>query len=302
MVLNFFKAIAEKYKAYKENKLEIKNQKKEADLLRRKKEAEEKARIEKERELQRKIQIENFNEYLHETSDPGRAGEYFTYQLIKEIFPENRIFRNVFLKNYYDDYCEIDIIAISSNGVFVFESKNYKGWIFGRESDNNWTQTFKNGEKYKLINPVKQNKSHILAINYNLKISKIKYYSIIVFSDECNLKSIDCKSEKTYVLNRYNLLEMLRWLQQNESQCLSDPEINALCEFFETKQRPPIDVIIEHAKKIYKCPMCNSNITDGTISGEVVLTCKNYPQCNYYKKIWQPYQKKGVVAFVDSNE
>lgn len=35
---------------------------------------------------------------------------------------------------------EIDLIMISETGIYVFESKNYSGWIFGDEKQRYWTQ------------------------------------------------------------------------------------------------------------------------------------------------------------------
>lgn len=238
--------------------------------------------------------IEDFKDYANETSDVGKTGEYYTFQKLKNIFPENRIFRNVYLKNYYGNYREIDLLAVSPQGIFVFESKNYSGWIFGNEDNERWTQTFQSGKKYTFINPIKQNQGHINTLINNLKEKQnIKYYSIIVFSERCTLKNIEYKSKRTLVLNRYNLNILLLEILKKESPCLTEQEIDELCEFFLKYQRPDKEVVIDHAKEIYKCPVCNGDITNAkTTSGEPILICKNYPQCKYSKKIWQQYQKK----------
>jgi len=41
----------------------------------------------------------------------------------------------------YDGTTQIDQIAISKYGIFVIEIKTYKGWIFGKERDSEWTQS-----------------------------------------------------------------------------------------------------------------------------------------------------------------
>ncbi len=42
---------------------------------------------------------------------------------------------------------EIDLLLIHPKGLFVFESKNYSGWIFGNEVYQNWTQTLPKGRR-----------------------------------------------------------------------------------------------------------------------------------------------------------
>ena len=43
-----------------------------------------------------------------------------------------------------DLYCqltertEIDVIMLTLNGIFVFESKNYRGWVYGHEKQKQW--------------------------------------------------------------------------------------------------------------------------------------------------------------------
>lgn len=40
---------------------------------------------------------------------------------------------------------EIDLILIHETGIYVIESKNYKGWIFESEEQKNWIQTLAAG-------------------------------------------------------------------------------------------------------------------------------------------------------------
>ena len=51
---------------------------------------------------------------------------------------------------------QIDHVVISIYGIFVIETKNYKGLIFGSENDENWTQViYKNKGKFR--NPIIHN-------------------------------------------------------------------------------------------------------------------------------------------------
>lgn len=61
---------------------------------------------------------------------------------------------------------QIDHIVINPRGVFVIETKNYSGEIYGSENQREWTQVLAYGNvKNKLYNPLKQNATHV----YNVK-------------------------------------------------------------------------------------------------------------------------------------
>jgi hypothetical protein len=206
------------------------------------------------REKERAIEIARIKEHFEETSDLGKAGEYYTYNVLKCIFPENRIFRNVYIKNYYGTYSEIDLLAFTNQSVFVFESKNYSGWIFGSEPDKYWTQSFKGGKKFKFINPISQNKVHMNTLRHNLqKIPQFEYHSIIVFSKRCELKKISYSTQNTYVINRNRLFELLVKIIDKENRCfLSEEQSERIVKFFSEHQRPGDNIKNEHLDQISK--------------------------------------------------
>lgn len=51
---------------------------------------------------------------------------------------------------------QIDHLIISPYGIFVIETKNYRGWIHGSENSEYWFQTIYR-TKAKFRNPIKQN-------------------------------------------------------------------------------------------------------------------------------------------------
>ena len=57
---------------------------------------------------------------------------------------------------------QIDHIVVNKNGVFVIETKNYAGIIYGDEKDHKWLQVPAGGNvENEFYNPVKQNRTHI---------------------------------------------------------------------------------------------------------------------------------------------
>lgn len=62
-----------------------------------------------------------------------------------------------------DGTTQIDHVLISRFGVFVIETKHYKGWIFANARSPVWTQVlFK--RKYRFQNPLRQNYKHVKAV------------------------------------------------------------------------------------------------------------------------------------------
>ncbi len=73
---------------------------------------------------------------------------------------------------YYDLYLprpdgkgttQVDHVVISEFGVFVIETQNLSGWIFGRAEDASWTQqVYRKRQRFQ--NPLHQNKLHVRAL------------------------------------------------------------------------------------------------------------------------------------------
>ncbi len=85
---------------------------------------------------------------------------------------------------------QIDHILISPYGIFVIETKNYKGWIFGGERQKSWTQQLYK-KRYKFQNPLHQNYKHEKVLRTVLEdLVDIKYiHSVIVFMPDCEFKT-----------------------------------------------------------------------------------------------------------------
>lgn len=88
-----------------------------------------------------------FIKTLLNDENAGQFGEFSTeYALTNHHLPGEL----VVLKNVYVPYqgrtSEIDLLMIHEKGIFVFESKNYSGWIFGSADQLNWTQSLQNGK------------------------------------------------------------------------------------------------------------------------------------------------------------
>jgi hypothetical protein len=83
---------------------------------------------------------------------------------------------------------QIDHVIVSRFGVFVVETKNLRGWIFGKEGDAYWTQKiFRHSEKFQ--NPLRQNYKHTKTLGEILHIPDDKMRSVIVFTGDSTFKT-----------------------------------------------------------------------------------------------------------------
>lgn len=71
----------------------------------------------------------------------GKIGEFNVYSRLNFLNQaEYKILNNVLIYTKDGRSVQIDHIIVSVYGIFVIETKNYKGWIFGNENSENWMQ------------------------------------------------------------------------------------------------------------------------------------------------------------------
>jgi restriction system protein len=83
---------------------------------------------------------------------------------------------------------QIDHVTISPFGIFVIETKNYKGWIFGSEKQKNWTQQIYR-RKDKFQNPLHQNKLHVHALMSFLGLPRESFKPLVFFIGDAVFKT-----------------------------------------------------------------------------------------------------------------
>lgn len=151
------------------------------------------------------FQITNHS-YLAIHFNAGISGEYSLYKQIQsfEMIGCKFLF-NLYIPRKNGATSEIDIIMLHPKGLFVIESKNYSGWIFGKEHQKQWVETFPNADKYRFYNPIMQNATHIRAIR-EIVNDRIPIYSVIAFSNQCTLKDVTIKSD--IIVTYYNSLAL----------------------------------------------------------------------------------------------
>ncbi len=87
-----------------------------------------------------------------------------------------------------DGTTQIDHLVVSRFGVFVIETKNMKGRIFGNEKHARWTQKLYR-RSYRFQNPLRQNYKHVKTVQELLEIPRDTIHNVVVFIGDATLKT-----------------------------------------------------------------------------------------------------------------
>lgn len=224
----------------------------------------------------------------------GHFGEFkvnisFKLFLDKQIY---QLIKNVTLPTE-NGTTQIDHIIVSKFGIFVIETKNLKGWIFGSENQKQWTQQiFKHKNSFQ--NPLHQNYKHVKTLEKLLDISSDKMHSLIVFVGDCKFKTMmpdNVTQGRGY----------LRFIKSKNQELLSENEVSTIFEQINSGRLQPsistnrnhvnhVKAIISDKSNSKNCPKCGSEMLlreakKGANIGQEFWGCSNFPKCRNTIKI-----------------
>jgi restriction system protein len=116
---------------------------------------------------------------------------------------------------------QIDHIIVSKFGIFVIETKNRAGWIYGREGDDYWTVVL-HGRKIKFQNPLRQNELHVNNFAHFFEIEPAKIFSVIVFWGDYEIKTQMPENVVTW-------LQYPFYIKNKKEVLLTESEIERIC-------------------------------------------------------------------------
>lgn len=227
---------------------------------------------------------------IHDPSIKGKIGEKCVAATLS-FLPEDEcvVLNDLMFKSGFHT-TQIDHIVISVYGIFVIETKNYKGWIYGNSNKDYWIQNIW-GNKYLLYNPILQNKNHIkfLIRKFNVLREKEQWiYPIVVFINASKLHlSGDCenvlllrklnsyiRSYNQYIMTMEDCHYISAILQANNIEDKNERKVHR------TNVRT---AIIHHEKLISQgvCPNCGGKLVLRTGKYGNFYGCSNYPRCRY---------------------
>ena len=218
----------------------------------------------------------------------GLVGESFVYFVFRVGLNKKKyfIFNNVVLLDG-EKSVQIDHIIVSKFGIFVIETKNYSGKIYGNEYSTNFTQ-YLGKQKNSFYSPIKQNSSHINSLRR--VVGDFPYTSVIVFLAHSTLRV----SSDTFVGTPSKALSLIK---KSKTTVLSESEVvNFIIKLNEVNQSSSIskkkhvaniNANIDKysiAKETMICPWCGSKLIKRNGKYGEFIGCSNYPKCKFILK------------------
>ncbi len=178
---------------------------------------------------------------------------------------------------------QIDHVIVSIHGVFVVETKNMKGWIFGDERSPNWTQSIF-GRKSRFQNPLHQNYRHVRSLAEFLDVPEHVMRPLVFFFGDCVIKTAVPPNVLTHGLCTY--------IKSFRDEILSEDQANAIYERLSAAKATPAASHSIHVANLReshggdRCPRCGEKLVfriarRGAKAGSSFVGCSAYPRCRY---------------------
>lgn len=197
---------------------------------------------------------------------------------------------------------QIDHVIVSRFGVFVIETKNMAGWIFGSANQRTWTQVLKR-HKRRFQNPVMQNNLHVKAVQKLLGVDQHLLHNLVVFVGAAEPKT-RMPSNVAWGMRSFGRKIAIRnevVLSENQVEdYVQELCAGALENTVETKREhvqfvqrkaslrksvPPRSS--ESSSNFHECPRCGAKMVtrNNRKTGEAFLGCTKFPQCKGTRKL-----------------
>lgn len=227
--------------------------------------------------------------HLNRAKITGRRGERKVSFKLHLLPDEYKIFDDVYL-DINGCSVQIDHVVVSKYGVFIIETKNIKGWIFGTDKSEYWTKNMY-GKKYSLRNPLKQNYYHVKTLQTLLNIPQNKFVPIVVFMKGASLK---CKTDGIVTTYR----KLIRVVRNYKEIVFDDNEVQRIIYVLTESSIKDRKHKKEHVNKVKQtiavrdvkiksgiCPRCNGKLVERDGEYGRFLGCSNYPNCKFTKSL-----------------
>jgi restriction system protein len=200
-----------------------------------------------------------------------------------------RLIRNVTLPTG-EGTTQIDHIVVSRFGVFVIETKNMSGWIFGNPHQKVWTQKLYR-ESYKFQNPLHQNYKHTKALEEFLGIAPETIFSVVVFIGDSTFKT---PMPENVMAGGY-----IRYIRSKNLIRLPDAEVDRIAGAIQAgRLTPSLQTHRDHVRHLQDshaglkaaaeraCPRCGRPMvlrtaSQGANAGREFWGCSGFPKCRH---------------------
>jgi restriction system protein len=184
---------------------------------------------------------------------------------------------------------QIDHVIVSKYGLFVVETKNIKGWIYGDEKQPQWTLALY-GKRYRFQNPLLQNYRHTKALAEFLGIEHSKIHSVVMFWSECEFKT----PMPSNVLDRGYSAH----IKSKTEVLFTDGEVEQITEAIKSGMLPKgwstrrqhQNSLKERFSSETACPKCGAELVlrtarKGPNVGKAFYGCSRFPARRYMRAV-----------------
>src|SRR5690554_3567421 len=224
----------------------------------------------------------------------GVMGELIVNLSAKYLLDQKhyRLIKNVTLPAG-DGTTQIDHVIVSVYGVFVVETKNMKGWIFGGQHQKQWTQKiFKYSSKFQ--NPLHQNYKHVKALEQLLGLEESQLHSVVVFIGDSTFKT-------PMPDNITRGFGYVGYIKSKTEPVIAEAQVDEIVRQIESGRYPRtfsthrqhvkhVKSIVEAKEAAVACPKCGSDMVlreskKGEHKGQKFWGCSRFPGCRGVMKL-----------------
>ena len=193
--------------------------------------------------------------YLDLNSLKGKSGEKLVAERLEIIDGHKHILNNIMI-NDNGKSRQIDHIAITKYGIFVIETKNFNGDIYGKETSDTWKQ-YINNKCFKFKNPIHQNYGHLEIVKKHVGDITTEIYSVIAFIRRCKLH-VDTVTPVVYE-------DQLAMFIKSRNSVLSEEKIDKIYKIITENQITDEQIIKEHKENVQKYVEYKNKLIDQEI-------------------------------------
>jgi len=181
---------------------------------------------------------------------------------------------------------QLDHILVSQYGIFIVETKNLKGWIFGSENNQKWTQSLY-GKKYPFQNPLRQAYRQKKVLAEFLGVDESIINIVVLFVGDCKFKT---KMPPNVIRSGIG-----SYIKKFKATALSPEQVNEVAGTLKKHVLESGLTKKDHLKSLRQrhnssnvCPKCGSSMVErkarkGPNAGSSFLGCSGFPKCRYTK-------------------
>ena len=215
----------------------------------------------------------------------GMAGEFWVKRELKKLSDEYLVINDIMIKTKDGSTHQIDHVVISKYGIFVIETKQYKGYRKGNDYDKRWLR--KNGKKKIYVNnPLHQNYGHVKSLEEILNLPEEKFISLVCIPSRA---TVSVKSNN--VTRIYDLIDKITSYKEDIIE--NSNELYEIITNLNITDKVERKVHVKNAREIKsnkdeelknKCPKCGGELIKRNGKYGEFWGCSNFPKCRYIAK------------------